>query len=249
MPRVKGGTVARNRRKKILKLAKGYVGSRSLLYRTANEQVMKSLSYAYRDRKQRKREFRKLWIQRINAAAKQLNFKYSLLIHGLALANVQVNRKMLADIAVSHPEDFKAYVTIAQEAIKGNLPKPVKVKVKEVEEKAPKAEVIEPVEKVATKTTAAKKPAAAKATTTKTTAAKKPAAAKASTTKTTAAKKPAAAKATTTKATTTKATAAKKPATAKASTTKATAAKKPAAAKATTTKTTAAKKPAAKKEA
>ena len=183
MPRVKGGTVARNRRKKILKLAKGYVGSRSLLYRTANEQVMKSLSYAYRDRKQRKREFRKLWIQRINAAAKQLNFKYSLLIHGLALANVQVNRKMLADIAVSHPEDFKAYVTIAQEAIKGNLPNPVKVKVNEVEEKAPKAEVIEPVEKVSTKatstkTTAAKKPAAAKATTTKTTAAKKPAAKK-----------------------------------------------------------------------
>jgi large subunit ribosomal protein L20 len=233
MPRVKGGTVARNRRKKILKLAKGYVGSRSLLYRTANEQVMKSLSYAYRDRKQRKREFRKLWIQRINAAAKQLNFKYSLLIHGLALANVQVNRKMLADIAVSHPEDFKAYVTIAQEAIKGNLPKPVKVKVKEVEEKAPKAEVIEPVEKVATK-----------ATTTKTTTTKKPAAAKTTTTKTTAAKKPA-----TAKATTTKTTAAKKPAAAKATTTKTTATKKPAAAKAATTKTTATKKPAAKKEA
>ena len=238
MPRVKGGTVARNRRKKILKLAKGYVGSRSLLYRTANEQVMKSLSYAYRDRKQRKREFRKLWIQRINAAAKQLNFKYSLLIHGLALANVQVNRKMLADIAVSHPEDFKAYVTIAQEAIKGNLPNPVKVKVKEVEEKATKAEVIEPVEKVATKatttkTTAAKKPAAAKATTTKTTETKKPAAAKATTTKTTETKKPAAAKATATKTTAAKKSAAKKPATAKA----------------TTTKTTAAKKPAAKKEA
>ncbi len=229
MPRVKGGTVARNRRKKILKLAKGYVGSRSLLYRTANEQVMKSLSYAYRDRKQRKREFRKLWIQRINAAAKQLNFKYSLLIHGLALANVQVNRKMLADIAVSHPEDFKAYVTIAQEAIKGNLPKPVKVKVKEIEEKAPKVEVIEPVEKVVTKATEAKKPA--KATTTKATEA----------TKATDAKKPA-------KATTTKTTAAKKPA-AKKATTKTTAAKKPAAKKATTTKTTAAKKPAAKKEA
>ncbi len=223
MPRVKGGTVARNRRKKILKLAKGYVGSRSLLYRTANEQVMKSLSYAYRDRKQRKREFRKLWIQRINAAAKQLNFKYSLLIHGLALANVQVNRKMLADIAVSHPEDFKAYVNIAQEAIKGNLPKPVKVKVKEIEEKAPKVEVIEPVEKVVTKATEAKKPA--KATTTKATEA----------TKATDAKKPAKA--------TTKTTAAKKPA-AKKATTKTTAAKK-----ATTTKTTAAKKPAAKKEA
>ena len=244
MPRVKGGTIARNRRKKILKLAKGYVGSRSLLYRTANEQVMKSLSYAYRDRKQRKREFRKLWIQRINAAAKQLNFKYSLLIHGLALANVKVNRKMLAELAVSQPEDFKAYVTIAQEAIKGNLPKPVKVKVKEVEEKAPKAEVIEPVEKVATKAaapkaTAAKKPATTKAAAPKATAAKKPATTKAAAPKATTAKKPA-----TTKADAPKAPAAKKPAATKAAAPKATATKKPAATKAAATK-----KPAAKKEA
>jgi large subunit ribosomal protein L20 len=155
MPRVKGGTVARKRRKKILKLAKGYVGSRSLLYRTAHEQVMKSLAYAYRDRKQRKREFRKLWIQRINAATKQLNFKYSLLIHGLALANVQVNRKMLADIAVSNPEDFKLYVEIAQEAIKGNLPKVAKVKAVEV--KVTKAEVIVPIDKVESKKDTPKK--------------------------------------------------------------------------------------------
>jgi large subunit ribosomal protein L20 len=184
MPRVKGGTVARKRRKKILKLAKGYVGSRSLLYRTAHEQVMKSLAYAYRDRKQRKREFRKLWIQRINAAAKQLNFKYSLLIHGLALANVQVNRKMLADVAVTHPEDFKKYVEIAQEAIKGNLPKAVKVKAQEVEVKASKAEVIEPVEKVASKAVEPKKETATKKDTApKTTAVKKPATAKTTTEK------------------------------------------------------------------
>lgn len=226
MPRVKGGTVTRKRRKKILKLAKGYVGSRSLLYRTAHEQVMKSLAYAYRDRKQRKREFRKLWIQRINAAAKQLNFKYSLLIHGLALANVQVNRKMLADIAVTHPEDFKKYVEIAKEAINGNLPKAVKVKAQEVEVKAPKAEVIEPVEKVATKAvepkkeTVAKKDAAPKTTTVKKTVTAKSTAEKTPATKATAAKKPATGKTTTEKApakttSASKTTAAKKPAAAK----------------------------------
>ncbi len=221
MPRVKGGTVTRKRRKKILKLAKGYVGSRSLLYRTAHEQVMKSLAYAYRDRKQRKREFRKLWIQRINAAAKQLNFKYSLLIHGLALANVKVNRKMLADVAVSYPEDFKKYVEIAQEAIKGNLPKPVKVKTVSVqEEKQAKAEVIETVEKVAVKSVEDKKPVANKKTTTSTTkkttsttksepTTKKPATAAAKKTTTTTAKKPA----TTKSASTTKKTTSKKPTT------------------------------------
>lgn len=245
MPRVKGGTVTRKRRKKILKLAKGYVGSRSLLYRTAHEQVMKSLAYAYRDRKQRKREFRKLWIQRINAAAKQLNFKYSLLIHGLALANVQVNRKMLADVAVTHPEDFKKYVEIAQEAIKGNLPKAVKVKVQEVEVKATKAEVIEPVEKVSTKAVEPKKEAA-----TKTTTVKKPATK--STTVKTPVKKEAAPKTTAvTKSTTTKAPAKKEAAP------KTTTVKKPAATKSTTakapakkeatSKTPAAKKPAATK--
>lgn len=119
MPRVKGGSVARNRRKKILKLAKGYFGSKRALYRTAHEQVMHSLAYAYRDRKQRKREFRKLWITRINAAAKLNGMKYSKLIHGLALANVEVNRKMLADIAVNQPEDFKIYCAMAQAAIDG----------------------------------------------------------------------------------------------------------------------------------
>ncbi len=133
MPRVKGGTVTRRRRKKILKLAKGYFGSKRTLYRTAHEQVMRSLAYAYRDRKQRKREFRKLWISRINAGAKLNGMKYSTLIHGLSLANVTVNRKMLSDIAIHEPADFKAYCTLAKEALKGNLPAPVKAEVKTAE--------------------------------------------------------------------------------------------------------------------
>ncbi|PKK96585.1 MAG: 50S ribosomal protein L20 [Tenericutes bacterium HGW-Tenericutes-3] len=123
MPRVKGGITSRKRHKKILKLAKGYFGSKRTLYRTAHEQVMRSLAYAYRDRKQRKREFRKLWITRINAAAKLNNMKYSTLIHGLSLANVQVNRKMLSDIAIFQPEDFTAYCELAKQALAGNLPK------------------------------------------------------------------------------------------------------------------------------
>ncbi len=134
MPRVKNGSVARNRRKKILKLAKGYFGSRRTLYRTAHEQVMKSLSYAYRDRKQRKREFRKLWITRINAAAKLNGMKYSTLIHGLSLATVAVNRKMLADIAVFQPQDFTAYCKLAKDAINGDLQK-VEVATKKTEAK------------------------------------------------------------------------------------------------------------------
>jgi large subunit ribosomal protein L20 len=143
MPRVKGGSVARNRRKKILKLAKGYFGSKRALYRTAHEQVMHSLAYAYRDRKQRKREFRKLWITRINAAAKLNGMKYSKLIHGLALANVEVNRKMLADIAVNQPEDFKAYCALAEAALGGYTPPKTenkKVEVKETKKVEKKAE-------------------------------------------------------------------------------------------------------------
>ena len=101
MPRVKGGVVSRKRRKRVLKLAKGYFGSKHTLYKTANEQVMKSLQYAYRDRRQKKRDFRKLWITRINAAARMNGLSYSKLMHGLKLAGIEVNRKMLADLAVS----------------------------------------------------------------------------------------------------------------------------------------------------
>ena len=119
MPRVKGGTVARKRRKKILKLAKGYYGSKHLLYRTANEQVMKSLAYAYRDRKRRKRDFRKLWITRINAASRLNGLTYSKLINGLSKAGVEVNRKMLADIAVTDEAGFAAIVEIAKKGLAG----------------------------------------------------------------------------------------------------------------------------------
>ena len=119
MPRVKGGTVTRKRRKKVLKLAKGYYGSKHTLYKVANQQVMKSLNYAYRDRRQKKRDFRKLWITRINAAARINGLSYSRLMHGLKLAGIEVNRKMLAELAVS---DEKAFAELAS-AAKTNLSK------------------------------------------------------------------------------------------------------------------------------
>ena len=119
MPRVKGGTVTRRRRKKVLKLAKGYFGSKHTLYKVANQQVMKSLNYAYRDRRQKKRDFRKLWITRINAAARMNGLSYSRLMHGLKLAGIEVNRKMLADLAVT---DAAAFNQLA-EAAKSQLNK------------------------------------------------------------------------------------------------------------------------------
>jgi large subunit ribosomal protein L20 len=117
MPRVKGSFVTRNRRKKILKLAKGYYGAKHLLYKTAKEQVMHSFKYAYRDRRRRKRDFRKLWITRINAAARMNEMSYSRLINGLKLANIEVNRKMLADIAVNDAKGFTALCKQAQKAL------------------------------------------------------------------------------------------------------------------------------------
>ncbi|KXS42670.1 MULTISPECIES: 50S ribosomal protein L20 [unclassified Candidatus Frackibacter] len=117
MPRVKRGTKRRKRRKRILKLAKGYFGSKSKLYRPAKEQVLKSLHYAYRDRKQKKRNFRKLWITRINAAARNHGLSYSRFIHGLKQADVDINRKMLADLAVNDDEAFGELVTLAKENI------------------------------------------------------------------------------------------------------------------------------------
>ncbi|MED4401162.1 50S ribosomal protein L20 [Metabacillus fastidiosus] len=113
MPRVKGGIVSRRRRKKVLKLAKGYFGSKHRLYKVANQQVMKSFMYAYRDRRQKKRDFRKLWITRINAAARINGLSYSRLMHGLKLAGIEVNRKMLADLAIS---DDKAFAQLADAA-------------------------------------------------------------------------------------------------------------------------------------
>lgn len=117
MPRVKGGYTTRRRRKAVLKLAKGYYGSKHTLYRTAHEQVMRSLAYAYRDRKARKRDFRKLWISRINAACQLNGMKYSKFINGLALADIAINRKMLAEMAVNDPAGFANLCETAGKAL------------------------------------------------------------------------------------------------------------------------------------
>lgn len=113
MPRVKGGTVTRQRRKKVLKLSKGYYGSKHTLFKTAKQQVMKSYMYAYRDRRQTKRNFRRLWITRINAAARMNGLSYSQMMHGLKLAGVEMNRKMLAELAVN---DASAFTAVAEQA-------------------------------------------------------------------------------------------------------------------------------------
>jgi len=117
MPRVKNSVATRKRRKKILKLAKGYYGSKSKLFRVANQQVLKSLAFAYRDRKARKRDFRRLWIARINAATRNNGLSYSKFMSGLKKAGVQVNRKMLAELAVSDPAAFKEMVQVAQQKL------------------------------------------------------------------------------------------------------------------------------------
>ncbi|NMO96088.1 50S ribosomal protein L20 [Paenibacillus lemnae] len=115
MARVKGGFVVRRRHKKVLKLAKGYFGSKHRIFKTAKEQVMKSLVYAYRDRRQTKRNFRRLWIVRINAAARQNGLSYSKLMFGLKLAGVDINRKMLADLAVNDLNAFNSLASVAKE--------------------------------------------------------------------------------------------------------------------------------------
>ena len=117
MPRVKGGYVTRQRRKRVLKLAKGYFGSKHTLYKTAHEQVMRSLAYSYRDRKVRKRDFRKLWIQRINAACQLNGMKYSRFINGLNRAGIEVNRKMLAEMAVNDAKGFAQLVELAKQGL------------------------------------------------------------------------------------------------------------------------------------
>jgi large subunit ribosomal protein L20 len=111
--RIKRGFKARRRRKKVLKLAKGYRGGRSKLFRTAADSVDKALNYAYRDRKARKRDFRRLWIARINAGARMNNLSYSKFIHGLKLADVDLDRKVLAELAVSDPAAFSQIVNLA----------------------------------------------------------------------------------------------------------------------------------------
>ena len=121
MTRVKGGNVAKNRRRKVLKRAKGYFGSKHRLFRTAQEQVMHSGHYAYRDRKMNKRNFRKLWITRINAACRMNDISYSRFINGLSKAGVEINRKMLSEVAIDNPKLFASYVSIAKDALAGKV--------------------------------------------------------------------------------------------------------------------------------
>jgi len=116
MPRASNAVARKRRKKKVLDRAKGYFGRKHSSYRLAHEQLMRSDAYAYRDRRARKRDFRRLWITRINAAARQEGMSYSELIHGLKAAGVDVNRKMLADIAVNDPEGFRRFVQLAREA-------------------------------------------------------------------------------------------------------------------------------------
>jgi large subunit ribosomal protein L20 len=116
--RVKGGTVTHARRKRVLKQAKGYFGSKHLLFKTAKEQVMHSLKYAYIDRRNIKRDFRKLWIKRINAACRLNDISYSRFMHGLKVANIDLNRKMLSEIAIHDPKGFAQLVESAKKAVK-----------------------------------------------------------------------------------------------------------------------------------
>ena len=137
MARVKGGNIHHNRRAKVMKLAKGYFGSKHRLYKTAKEQVMHSLKYAYRDRRQKKRDFRKLWITRINAACRQNVISYSKFINGLNKAGVIINRKMLSELAISDPKAFAELVKVAKDALNGKVAKKEeKVEAKETKKEA-----------------------------------------------------------------------------------------------------------------
>ena len=118
MARVKRAVNAQKKKRKVMRLAKGYFGAKSKQYRAASEQVRRSLRYAYIGRKQKKRDFRRLWIARINAAARQNGLNYSRLMNGLKLAGVDINRKMLADLAISNPAAFTALAEKAKEALK-----------------------------------------------------------------------------------------------------------------------------------
>lgn len=145
MTRVKGGTIHRARRKKVMKEAKGFFGSKHRLYRTAHEQVMHSWKYAYRDRKQRKRDFRKLWITRINAACRMNGISYSKFINGLSKANIDINRKMLSEVAINDSEAFANLVKIAKDALDGKVTEvkeePKKAKKETVKKETKKEEV------------------------------------------------------------------------------------------------------------
>ena len=155
MARVKTARTTRARHKKILKQAKGYYGAKSYRFRNANQAVMKSLSYAYVGRKDKKSNFRKLWIARINAAARMNGTTYSKMIAGLKKANVTINRKMLAELAIDNKESFSDLVSISKDSLNGKTYKPASAKTEKEEVKAEK----EPAKKATTtkKTTTTKK--------------------------------------------------------------------------------------------
>ena len=140
MNRVKGGTVAKNRRRKVLKAAKGYFGSKHRLFKTAQEQVFHSGVYAYRDRRTNKRNFRKLWITRINAACRLNNISYSKFINGLSKAGIEINRKMLSELAIDNAKSFTELVNIAKLALEGKTVKKAVVKEEKKETKTTKKE-------------------------------------------------------------------------------------------------------------
>jgi len=148
MTRVKGGTVSKNRRRKVLKEAKGYFGSKHRLYKTAQEQVFHSGAYAYRDRKANKRNFRKLWITRINAACRLNEISYSKFMNGLAKAGIEINRKMLSEMAINNAAAFTELVNISKAALDG---KTVKAKA-ETKKEAPAKKSAEKKEEVKAET-------------------------------------------------------------------------------------------------
>jgi len=196
MARVKGGTVARARRKKVLKEAKGYFGSKHRLFKTAHEQLMHSGEYAFRDRRQNKRNFRKLWIARINAACREAEISYSKFINGLNKAGVTINRKMLSELAIDNKEAFKDLVSIAKDALDGKAYTPKEVKLPAKKEEKVVTDAKSEKKETAKKTTAKEAPkkettkaSAAKKTTTTKKAAPKAEPAKKATAKTSATKK------------------------------------------------------------
>lgn len=155
MPRVKSGMTNRARHKKVLKAAKGYFGSKHRLYKSANEQVMHAGKYAFRDRRQKKRDFRKLWITRINAACRENEISYSKFINGLSIAGIEINRKMLSEIAIQDPKAFTELVVTAKSALEGTLEAPKTAKAtKEVKKETKKEVKAEAKEDLSSKTVA-----------------------------------------------------------------------------------------------
>ena len=167
MTRVKGGTVARARRKKVLKEAKGYFGSKHRLYKTAHEQVMHSGQYAFRDRKQNKRNFRKLWITRINAGCRENDISYSKFINGLAIAGIAINRKMLSEMAITDKESFANLTKIAKDSLEGKKYTPAPVVAKAEKAPAKKTTATEKAKTTKKKDESTEKKATKKETTTK----------------------------------------------------------------------------------